>query len=115
MSSSDKSFSLALFFCLNLILFSSLAIAQPIVPESSPTTNCSGNVSACASVIDFITVSAGSQEPVRPCCDLIQGLVATNAKICLNLALDLAVDINPISVNTSVDAMLDILVNTCNN
>ncbi|KGN55893.2 putative lipid-binding protein AIR1B [Cucumis sativus] len=116
MSSSNKSFSLALFFCLNLILFSSLAIAQPIVPASSPTPNCSRNVRVCASVLNIVNLTIGQN--LGPCCQLIQGLAAAEVDICIQTAISNALRASLSGlppVNLSVESfVLRILLSRCN-
>ncbi|TYK12005.1 14 kDa proline-rich protein DC2.15-like [Cucumis melo var. makuwa] len=119
MSSCNKPFSLALFYCL-CFLFSSLAIAQPIVPAPSPTTggaNCSlRNVVLCATVLNYVNVNIGSNnQAIRPCCDMIRGLVAVEAGMCISSAVDVRVNLGlrPL-INLSTEVILNILEGRCN-
>lgn len=115
MSFSNKSFSLALFFCLNL-LFSSLTTAQPVVPAPSPSGgNCSiANVGACARVIGFVNLGVSNSEVLRPCCSLVQGLLDFDAAACFCIAAKTSLNVFGIRPTLPLITVSNIALNSCN-
>lgn len=115
MSFSNKSFSLALFFCLNL-LFSSLTIAQPVVPAPSPSGgNCSiANSGACARVLGLINVGVSNSQDLGPCCSFVQGLLDFDAAACICAVAKSSFNVFGIRLTLPVNTVSNIALNSCN-
>ncbi|CAM8898266.1 unnamed protein product [Rhodiola kirilowii] len=87
-------------------------------PSPKPTPSPSGSpatcprdalkLGVCADVLNLINVVVGSPA-VKPCCSLLEGLVDTEAAVCLCTALKA----NVLGINLNIPVSLSLLLNVC--
>ncbi|KAL5728179.1 hypothetical protein ACHQM5_001292 [Ranunculus cassubicifolius] len=124
---SKSSTSVALFFFLNVIFFTTVT-AWNKHPPPPTTTNCppppkptptptpsSGTcprdalkLGVCADVLNLVNVVIGSP-PTKPCCALIQGLANLEAAVCLCTALKA----NILGINLNIPISLSLIIDAC--
>ncbi|OIT37494.1 PREDICTED: 14 kDa proline-rich protein DC2.15-like [Nicotiana attenuata] len=123
MASNNTFPSVALFLCLNLILFSMVSGCgtcpkpkpkpKPSCPPplSSETATCpidTLKLGVCADVLGLVNAVIGSP-PVTPCCSLLSGLANVEAALCLCTAIKA----NILGINLNVPISLSLLLNVC--
>ncbi|XP_009626056.1 putative lipid-binding protein AIR1B [Nicotiana tabacum] len=112
--------SVALFLCLNLVLFSMVSGCRTCPkpkpkpcppPPSSETATCpidTLKLGVCADVLGLVNAVIGSP-PVTPCCSLLSGLANVEAALCLCTAIKA----NILGINLNVPISLSLLLNVC--
>ncbi|XP_009801825.1 14 kDa proline-rich protein DC2.15-like [Nicotiana tabacum] len=117
--------SVALFLCLNLILFSMVSgcgTCPKPKPKPKPKPSCPPPPSSetaicpidtlklgvCADVLGLVNAVIGSP-PVAPCCSLLSGLANVEAALCLCSAIKA----NILGINLNVPISLSLLLNVC--
>ncbi|CAN1186370.1 pEARLI1-like lipid transfer protein 2 [Linum perenne] len=120
--------TLALFLALNLLFFSMVSgtctresrATVPIVrrtPAPAPSRNSTGKcpinalkLGVCTNVLgNLLNITIG-EPPVKPCCNLIEGLVDLEAAVCLCTAIKA----NILGINLNIPISLGFLLDTCN-
>ncbi|XP_054810428.1 14 kDa proline-rich protein DC2.15-like [Prosopis cineraria] len=122
MKCSRSSSTLALFLCLNLLLFVSTSSGCFFTcpqPKPKPTYNSSPaakscprdalKLGVCANILNGPVGAVVGSPPDHPCCSLLEGLVDLEVAVCLCTAIKA----NILGININIPISLSLLLNAC--
>lgn len=119
---SHISFSTALFFSFNLMLFAyasgcNTCLPPKSIPNPNPISNPTKHscprdalkLGVCAKILEGAVGTVIGNPPDTPCCSVLQGLVDLEAAVCLCTAIKA----NILGINIDIPISLSLLINTC--